>query len=73
MSIEFSDLVKGIGETRSKDEEWEIVRREVTKLRVACQKPEYTTLHAHRNGKAGNNISNVVHHQCVFLIRLNLL
>ena len=52
MSKEFSGLVKGIGETGSKDEEQDIVRREVTKLCVACQKPEYATLHVHCNGKA---------------------
>ena len=51
------DFVKGIEETRSKDEEQETMRREATKLRAACQKPKYTTLHAHHNGKAGNNTS----------------
>lgn len=75
MSKEFADLVKGIGETRSKDEEQEIMRREVTKLRMACQKPEYTALHVRRNDKSSNNIlmssaDDNARRQCELLIRL---
>ena len=75
MSKDFTDLVKGIGETRSKDEEQEIMRREVTKLRVACQKPEYTALHVRRNDKSSNNIlmssaDDNARRQCELLIRL---
>lgn len=75
MSKDFADLVKGIGETRSKDEEQEIMRCEVTKLRVACQKPEYTALHVRRNDKPSNNLLSSsadenARKQCELLIRL---
>ena len=75
MSKDFADFVKGIGETRSKDEEQEIMRNEVTKLRMACQKPEYTTLHVKRSDKAGNSLfmsqaDENARRQCELLVRL---
>ena len=44
MSREFQDLMREIGETRSKDEETKIVCEEVTKLRALCKQNESTAL-----------------------------